>query len=145
MLSGKPGTSAKILIRPAQQTDEPREIILRRAAVKLPDVTSKLLADNIGYIDADILDADRVKQIADAVRELDSQGAARFILDLRGNALGDHAEGVGLADLFLKSGQIAQLKGQQYPEKTFEASGAGTFMYVSCTCPDPNGPSISFG
>ena len=68
MLSGKPGTSAKILIRPAQQTDEPREIILRRAAVKLPDVTSKLLEGNIGYIDADILDADRVKQIADAVR-----------------------------------------------------------------------------
>lgn len=126
MLSGKPGTSAKILIRPAQQTDEPREIILRRADVKLPDVTYKLLEDNIGYIDADILDADRVKQIADAVRELGSRGAARFILDLRGNALGDHAEGVGLADLFLKSGQIAQLKGQQYPEKTYEASGAGT-------------------
>ncbi len=122
MLSGQPGTSITVLVRPARRPDEPVERKLLRTKLNLPPVTSRMLANGIGYISAAVLDAERTNEVGRAVKALTAQGAAKFVLDLRGNAWGDPAEGVRLANLFLSSGKIATLKGQQYPEESFDAA-----------------------
>jgi carboxyl-terminal processing protease len=130
MLSGQPGTSVTVLVRPARHPDEPVEHKLVRTKLNLPAVSSKLLANGIGYISVIVLDAERTNEVSRAVKALTAQGAAKLILDLRGNAWGDPAEGVRLANLFLSSGKIASLKGQQYPEEAFEAAAQSTVTDV---------------
>ena len=121
MLSGALNTSVNIVVRPARQTDEPEEHTLLRSAVALPTVTHQMLPDGIGYIDLDVMDAEHTDQVAKAVQALESAGAQKLILDLRGNAVGDPAEGIRLANLFIPEGKLASTKGQRYQEKTFEA------------------------
>lgn len=121
LLSGEPGSSVTVMIRPSWDYDSPVEHTLVRSETPLPDVEARLLDGGIGYVRASVLDADRVRQIAEAVRGLEADGAAKLVLDLRGNAWGTPSEGVALANLFLDSGTIATLKGQNYPEKQFMA------------------------
>ena len=126
ILSGKPESRVRLLVRPARQPDEPEEHALVRGKVTLPPVTSKLLDDGVGYIDLDVLDEQHVDQVAAAIKSLESQGAKKLILDLRGNALGDAKQGLLLADHFISTGELASLKGQRYPEETFTAEAETT-------------------
>ena len=121
MLSGQPGSTVTLLVRPARNPDEPIEKEIIRAAVSLPPVQHRMLEDGIGYLDVDVLTPEQVSQTAAAIKTLQSQGAEKYILDLRETSWGDPAEGVRLANLFLGQGRIASLKGQQYPEKPFDA------------------------
>ncbi len=130
LLSGQPGTSVTVLVRPARRPDEPVEHKLVRTKLSLPAVSSKMLANGIGYIGAAVLDAERTNEISQAVKTLTAQGAAKLVLDLRGNAWGDPAEGVRLANLFLSKGRIASLKGQQHPEQVFEAEAGSAVTDV---------------
>ena len=130
VLSGKPGTTVRILVRPARRPDEPQELSLVRGEVKIPPVRHQPLEDGIGYIDMDFLDAARVDEVAQAIRDLEGEGASRLVLDLRGNALGDTTEGIRMANLFLNSGTIASLKGQRRQEETFVADKESTVTAV---------------
>jgi carboxyl-terminal processing protease len=81
-----------------------------------------MLDGGVGYVDMKVVDADRIKQTAEAVRGLLREGASKIVLDLRENSFGDHAAGFDLADVFLSSGELGSVKGQRYPEKKFEAN-----------------------
>lgn len=124
VLSGKPGEPVELLVRSARQYDEPQEHVLRRSKVELPDVSFRMLADKVGYVDLDVVDEERIKQTAKALRQLEKQGAEKLILDLRGNSVGKPEVGAALADLFVSEGRLASLKGQRYPEKVFQATPA---------------------
>ena len=125
-LSGAPGSSVTVMVRPSSDYDSPVEHTLVRTKPVLPDIVSRMLEDEIGYIDADVLAEDRVSQVSDAIKRLESEGATKLILDLRGNALGTPEDGISLADLFVSSGRIAAVKGQSFSEKVFEASSETT-------------------
>lgn len=127
VLSGKTGTTVRVLVRPARQPDEPQEFTLTRTKVTMPPVKHRMLPDGIGYIDVDVLDAERIEEVGKAVQLLKSSGAKKLVLDLRANAVGDAEQGVRLADLFLSSGTVVSLKGQRYAEKVFSAK-AGTAL-----------------
>jgi carboxyl-terminal processing protease len=126
MLSGAPDSTLTLMVRPNQNTDEPKELSLKRSKVKLPAVDHKMLEDGVGYIDVGALDEDRVNQVAKAVKSLQGSGARKLVLDLRGSTIGGPELGVRLANLFVDSGKIATLKGQRYPEKSFEADAKST-------------------
>jgi carboxyl-terminal processing protease len=51
-------------------------------------------------------------------------GNKKILLDLRDVSVGDMAEGVRMANFFLKSGTIATLEGQKFPKQTFTADAA---------------------
>lgn len=121
MLSGKPGTTISVLVRPASKPDEPVEHKLVRSKVELPPVASKILDGGIGYIDVDVLDENRVSDVGKALNRLRTQGATKWILDLRGTSWGEAQSGVKLANYFLRQGTITTLKGQQHPEQKLEA------------------------
>ena len=126
LLSGKPGTSVDVLVRSLRNSEEPEEHTLLRGEVELPAVTKKILEPGIGYIDLDVVDAERVAEVAAAVKALQAEGAEKIVLDLRGNAVGQSGAGIQLANLFLNSGRIASLKGRQHGEEKFEADAEST-------------------
>ena len=130
LLSGKPDTSVEVLVRSLRNSEEPEQYTLKRGPVVLPAVEHKVLDDGVGYLDVDVLDKDRVDQAAKAIRALESQGIERIVLDLRGNSVGDTPEGVRLANFFMDEGKIASLKGQQYPEESFEADPESTLTQL---------------
>ena len=126
LLSGKPGTSVDVLVRSRRNSEEPDEHTLVRGEVDLPEVSRKILEPGIGYIDLDVVDAERVGQVAAAVKALQAEGAEKIVLDLRGNSVGRLPDGIKLANLFLNSGAIASLKGRQHSEEKFEADAKST-------------------
>ena len=126
LLSGKLDTSVKVLVRSLRNSEEPQEYTLKRGPVLLPAAEYEVLDDGVGYLDVDVLDKDRVDQAAKAIQALESQGADKIVLDLRGNSVGETAEGIRLANFFMDEGKIASLKGQQYPEESFEADAEST-------------------
>ena len=121
LLNGAPGTSVSLVVRRNRRAEEPQDVKLTRAAVVPSAVASKMLADKIGYLDVDALPNGRAADVARALRELESQGAQRLILDLRNNALGDPLEGIRLANLFVDDGLLAYLQGQKFARKDFPA------------------------
>lgn len=124
-LSGALGSTAHLLVRTAKDYEAPQVVLLNREAVQRPSVTSRMLEGGVGYVDLDLIDQDRIKETATAVRALLKQGASKILLDMRENSFGEHADGFALADLFLSSGELGSVKGQRYAEKKFVADAAG--------------------
>lgn len=122
MLSGAAGSGVKVMVRPASDYESPVEHTLERTDPSLPEITSRMLEDSIGYVDADFLTDSHVGQVSAAIRRLEADGAEKLILDLRGNAMGSLNAGIALADLLLDSGTITKLDGQNYSAKLFDAS-----------------------
>jgi carboxyl-terminal processing protease len=119
-LSGTPGSNVLVSIVRARRA-EPQKMTLTREVVAYPAVADKLLEDQIGYLQADILNKGKAQEIAGKIKVLQRQGAKKLILDLRDCADGEEGEGVAVANLFLNHGTIAYLQGQKYPRQTFNA------------------------
>ncbi len=125
-LSGPSGSSLTVMVRPAADYESPVEHTLVRAEPALPEIAFRMLGDGIGYVDADVLAPDQVRQIGEAIQQLEGDGATKLVLDLRGNALGTPEDGIALANLLVDGGKIASLKGQSFSEKVFEATADTT-------------------
>lgn len=123
LLQGEPGTTVELSVMSARNP-ESHKVTLTRAVVQYPDVTAKLLPDGVGHISVQSLKAGAANQIAAHIRELERQGARRFVLDLRHSASGPMEEGVAVANLFQNSGLITYLQGQRVPKQTWEADPA---------------------
>ena len=125
-LSGPPGSSLTVMVRPSSDYDSPVEHTLVRAEPQLPEVAYRMLENNIGLVDADVMTADQVRQIGEAIQQLEGEGATKLVLDLRGNAYGTPEDGIALANLFVDAGRIVSLKGQSFSEKVVEATAETT-------------------
>ena len=123
MLQGNTGSTVELTVL-RYRKPEPTKLTLTRAVVALPVVTSKLLADGIGHIQAASLDEGRVKDIATAVQALEKQGMKKLVLDLRHCATGGPVDGIALANLFMDKGVISSLQGQKNTKQNFEADPA---------------------
>jgi len=123
LLEGETGSPVELTVVRVRRP-EPQKIKLVRASITYPAVASKMLADQIGYIQPGTLAPGKVKEVAAAVQSLEKQGAQKLILDLRNCAVGGPAEGVALANLFLTKGEITYLQGQKVPRQDFEADAS---------------------
>lgn len=122
-LLGEPGSTVAVsVVRPRRA--EPQKIVITRDSVVFPPATEKMLADNVGYIKVDTLNAGKSQEIANRIRNLQKQGAKKLVLDLRNCAGGEVTEGIATANLFLNHGTITYLQGQKYPRQAFNADPA---------------------
>ncbi|MBI4460561.1 MAG: S41 family peptidase [Acidobacteria bacterium] len=119
-LEGAPGSLIKLSVV-RERAAEPVPVEVKREAVRLPDIASRMLSSDIAYLRVTAFPKDQSQKIAARIRDLRRSGAANFILDLRGNALGEIEEGVATANLFLREGLISYVEGQQYPRQSFVA------------------------
>ena len=112
LLEGDPGSTVEVGVLRFRKP-EPQKLTLTRAVIAYPVVTSKMLPDNVGLVQAASLEGDRVKEIAAKVEDLQKQGAKQLVLDLRHCATGDPVQGEQLANLFLDKGLITYTEGQK--------------------------------
>jgi carboxyl-terminal processing protease len=75
-----------------------------------------MLESGIGYISVPSLPEGRAEHVKTALAQLETKGAKRVVLDLRGCAFGRLEEAVAVADLFVDSGLLARKVGHNNKE-----------------------------
>jgi carboxyl-terminal processing protease len=128
LLKGAPGSSIEISV--LQRRPEPHKLTLERAVIQYPAVEEKMLQEGIGYIRPDALTNAKVKEVAADIADLQKKGAKKLVLDLRNCAVGTPEDGIELANLFLKSGEITHVQGQKYPKQEMQAKPEAAITQV---------------
>jgi carboxyl-terminal processing protease len=121
LLKGPKGTNVHISIL-REGNDKPLEFNVVRDEIPRNSVDLKfLIKPGIGYMHITAFNETTEQEVEDALSQFgDLKG---LILDLRGNPGGLLNEGVGVADKFLKRGQvIVSHRGRSSPEKVYRAA-----------------------
>jgi carboxyl-terminal processing protease len=119
LLRGTPGSTVEISV--LQRRPDPHKLTLERTTIQYPAVQEKVLQDGVGYLRPETLAPGKVKELSGDVADLQKKGAKKLILDLRNCAVGTPEDGIELANLFMKSGEITYVQGQKYPRQEFQA------------------------
>src|SRR5580693_420454 len=123
LLKGQPGTTVKIsAIRRGKA--EPQDIDITLAKLAPPKLVEDRVAGDIAYLHVPEFNAGTTAQIKAALAQFQQKGAKKLILDLRDCALGEEAEGISTAQLFVPSGTITTLKGQTVAPVNYTADPA---------------------
>ncbi|MFN0171560.1 MAG: S41 family peptidase [Bryobacteraceae bacterium] len=123
LLKGDPGSTVDLSVFRARRPD-PQKMTLTRAEIKFPDVKTEMLAGNTGYLRVESLENGKLNQISSAVKQLQTNGAQKLLLDLRNCAAGPPEDGWALANLFVDKGMLGYTQGQRVPRKNYEADPA---------------------
>jgi carboxyl-terminal processing protease len=110
---GPPGTKVSLVIEKVG-THERIPLTLERREIHRSAVRrSLLLGDGVGYVELAIFSDSTARELQRAIDSLMNVGAKSMIVDLRNNPGGLLTQGVGVADLFLDSGQeIVEMRGR---------------------------------
>lgn len=121
MLKGPKGTNVHISVL-REDNNKPLEFNVVRDEIPRNSVDLRFfIKPGIGYMHISAFNETTEQEVEDALQQFgDLKG---LVLDLRGNPGGLLNEGVGVADKFLKRGQvIVSHRGRSSPEKTYRAS-----------------------
>jgi len=86
---------------------------ITRDDVHAPTVYEKLLPGNIGYVAVGAFGEPTATEFAAAIKRLQEQNVAGFILDLRFNGGGYVGAAVAIADTFIRNGPIVSVAGRR--------------------------------
>lgn len=120
-LRGKAGTKVKVTF---VRNDITKEVVIIRSNIKLESVTSKVIDENIGYIDIKSFEINTGKDFEKELRALEMNGVASLIIDLRDNGGGVVESGVEIANLLLDEGVIAYTEDYK-KDRTYYKSVSG--------------------
>ena len=118
-MRGKKGTKVTITIY-REGLEEPLDVTITRAVIKIKSVKAKMLDKNYGYVRITQFQEDTDRELKKALKELDkeNQGDMKgLILDLRNNPGGLLDQAVHVADEFLDSGKIVYTDGRVKNQK----------------------------
>lgn len=122
LLRGAPGSIVKLsLLRSGNET---AEVPLVRERLAPAPARSRLVEPGIGYLKVAEFTARTGDEVRAELESLKKAGARKLVLDLRRSAAGDPAEGVKVAELFVRSGVLARVTGSRTPERVYPAEGA---------------------
>jgi carboxyl-terminal processing protease len=123
LLDGPPGSTVNVsVIRGA--SPKPQDIQLTRTVVPQPGLLTTRIGGDIAYLRVAAFDRGAAKLIRAQLMQFERKGAHKLILDLRGCSSGESSEAIDTAQLFLKSGTIATLRGQTISTETYTADPA---------------------
>ncbi len=145
LLKGKPGESVTLGVRHLGDK-EITHIKIMRAIIQ----TSTVLGDRfkkgqdkwdymldkknkIGYIRLTHFSRRTSEELANAIRELESDGLKGLILDLRNNPGGLLTAARAISDLFIEEGRIVSTKGRSTGERVWKATKPGTYSDLPLT------------
>jgi carboxyl-terminal processing protease len=111
LVNGEPGST--VALRVLRPGDKPQTIKVVRGTYKVPSAESRIETGKIGVIKVYSLEEGEGNDIRSLVSSLSKQGVQKIVLDLRGVSAGSLTEGVAVANLFIKSGDIAKVIGRE--------------------------------
>jgi carboxyl-terminal processing protease len=118
-MAGAVGTTVKLtLVREAKL--EPETVTITRSVLNYPPVFTKMIDPDTGYLRVATFNKGEAHEIASKIKELESQGAHKLVLDLRNCAGGDVQEAVDTASLFIDKGLVTYLVGQRFPRENVD-------------------------
>ncbi len=107
LLRGPAGTKVKLVVKPADDpAGQPVELELTRARIELESVSSRMVADGVGYVRIRLFGSQTVPQLMRALRDMRARRVHGLILDLRDNPGGYLSSAVDVASQFLKEGSV---------------------------------------
>src|SRR5687768_3477923 len=110
MILGDPGTV--VTMRVLRSGEKPQTLKITRGTYKTPPAETRVEAGKIGVIKVYTLETGEANDIRSQVQNLVKQGVQKIVLDLRGVATGTLTEGVAVANLFIKDGELAKVIGR---------------------------------
>lgn len=110
LVEGDAGST--ISLRVLRAGEKAQTIKVVRDGYKIPPAESRIEAGKIGVIKVHSLEDGQANDIKTQVTNLTKQGVGKIVLDLRGVAAGKITEGVAVANLFIKTGEIGRVIGK---------------------------------
>lgn len=89
---------------------EERKLVVPRARLETPTVSSRRLGDGVGVIRIAEFTSDTAAQFKDAVSTLTAGGVDRFLIDVRNTPGGDFAGMTGTLDFLLPEGTLCYIE-----------------------------------
>ncbi len=120
LIRGKEGT--KVTLTFERNGGKPFAKELVREQIKLPNVSSKVLDKNLGYIRVHAFNTDTTGDVRKQLDELKEKGIKGVIVDMRNNPGGLLNEAVTISSLFIKSGPIVKVKERSGKTETLTAN-----------------------
>jgi carboxyl-terminal processing protease len=111
LVNGDAGTAVNL--RVLRTGEKPQTIKVVRGNFKVPAAESRVEAGRIGVIKVNSLEDGEANDIRTQVQSLTRQGVQKIVLDLRSVAAGSLTEGVAVANLFIKDGDLAKVIGRE--------------------------------
>lgn len=120
MIKGEQGTTVTLSIA-RKDKKEPFDVTITRAKIKIPNIESKIVEDNIGYLRLRGFNITTSKDVQKTLEELKGKGAKAFIIDLRNNPGGLLEQSIELSSMFIEKGEIVSIKGRNKQEEVYNA------------------------
>jgi carboxyl-terminal processing protease len=111
LVSGDPGTV--VSLRVLRAGVRPQTLKVTRGVFKAPSAEARIEAGRVGVIKVHTLEDGESENIRTQIANHSKQGIQKIILDLRGVAGGKITEGVAVANLFIRSGDIGKVIGRE--------------------------------
>lgn len=105
-LRGPPGSDVTIVIERPGTPARMMFTVTRGGVHRRAVGRTALLAGGVGYVDVNIFNDSTAMELRKAIDSLSTAGMRSLVMDLRGNPGGVLGQGVGVADLFLDTGQL---------------------------------------
>ncbi len=121
-LHGAPGSAVKLGILRAGADPFDVSVIRERILPAAPE--GRLLEGGTGYVKVSDFTPAAGDEVHTKVQSLEKAGARSFVLDLRDSAWGAPADGVKVAEVFLKGGPVAKLVGRHQDAQLLQADPA---------------------
>jgi carboxyl-terminal processing protease len=101
---------------------------VRRQEIVTPSVSWELIAPDVGYVQLSIFGERTNDELEEALQELHSQGASRYVLDLRNNGGGLLPAAIDVASQFLEDGVVVYERKADGQEKTYPVTNKGVLL-----------------
>lgn len=124
MMRGEEGTKVTLTI---DRSGKSMSFTLTRAKIKNISVFSKMLENNIGYIQITSFDNDTNKEFKKALAALEKQGIKSLIIDERNNPGGLVGTALDIADQLMPKGPITHFMQKGKIVETYSADGSSDF------------------
>ncbi|MFN0138526.1 MAG: S41 family peptidase [Pyrinomonadaceae bacterium] len=127
LMNGDAGST--VALRVLRSGEKPQTIKVVRGTHKVPTAESRMEAGKVGIVKVYSLEDGGAADIRSSVQSLAKQGVQKIVLDLRGVAAGSLQEGVNVANLFIREGELAKIIGRDNKiVTTYTADAAKTIF-----------------
>lgn len=127
-VKGKAGTEVTITY---ERDGKQKDVTMKRATIINDTVDSKMLEDNIGYIQITSFEEHTAEEFQDELNKMEEKKVSGLVIDLRENGGGIVDSGFEIADQLLGEGTITYLQDQKGEKQYIKSDkGATDLPYV---------------